>query len=43
MAISVLEITIAAMTKMDEADNIEMADKFRCETAMHKRKDTQDN
>ena len=36
MAISVLEITIAVMTEMDEADNIEMAYKFRYETAMYK-------
>ena len=34
MVISVLEITIAAMTKMDEVDSVEMADKFRYETVM---------
>ena len=44
MAISILEITIASMkitiasmTKMDEVDNIEMADKFRYKTVMQKR------
>ena len=43
MVISVLEITIAVMTKIDEADNIEMANKFRYESAKHKREDNEDN
>ena len=36
MAISVLKIIIVGMTKMDEVDNIEMADKLRYETVMQR-------